>query len=126
MERFTDNHDETITDNKTGLIWMKDANYLRRRKSWKEAIGACKELGTGWRLPTIQELLSLIDYLQFELALPQGHPFINVQSSWYWSATTYASNTSRAWVVYLSHGCVDFDHKIYNGDVWPVKGKKKC
>ena len=35
--RFTDNLDGTITDNLTGLIWLKDANCFGYR-NWGEAI----------------------------------------------------------------------------------------
>lgn len=122
MTRFIDNRDGTITDTKTGLIWLKDANYLGGQKSYQEAAQACRDLGEGWRLPERLELESLLDLIQCEPALSQGHPFINVQSSYYWSATTYAGNTSYAWIVSMSYGYVHDDFKA-NGDyVWPVRG----
>jgi Protein of unknown function (DUF1566) len=55
----------------------------------------------GWRLPTNQELASLIDPTQSNPALPSGHPF-TVQLSpfpFYWSATTWVMNANLAWVV---------------------------
>ncbi|MBF0345688.1 MAG: DUF1566 domain-containing protein [Nitrospirae bacterium] len=42
IERFTDNGDGTITDNLTGLEWMKDATSTAM--TWQEAIDYCKEL----------------------------------------------------------------------------------
>jgi hypothetical protein len=45
-----------------------------------------------------------------------------VQSSYYWSATTYASYTDGAWVVNMDYGYVGGDGKAGNGNyVWPVR-----
>ncbi len=78
----------------------------------------------GWWLPTIQELASLIDpSVPFPgPTLPAGHPFSNVQSSVYRSATTNASNTSFAWGVGFSLGDVLNGSKSSGGFVWCVRG----
>src|SRR2546426_12515662 len=57
-------------------------------------------------LPTLQELASLVDpTVPFPgPTLPAGHPFSNVQSSAYWSATTNAANTNVAWAVFFDNG----------------------
>ena len=121
MERFKDNGD-TVTDQKTGLTWLKNAN-LCGKKTWAEAIEYCKSLIDGWRLPERWELESLLDFTQHRPTLPQGHPFIKVQqSSYYWSATTTAYNTYGAWVVYMGLGYVSDGHKADDGYVWPVRG----
>ena len=55
--------------------------------------------------------------------MPTGHPFTNVQAYYYWSSTTYASNTSYAWVVDMDRGYVDDGTKSDDGSyVWPVRG----
>lgn len=121
--RFIDNKDGTITDNQTRLIWFKDAKI--GKMNWNKAIDICKELGEGWRLPKIEELISLIDYSQYKPALPANHPFENVQSFGYWSITTYAFCTNHVWLVYMFDGQVgDFD-KTNNYYVWPVQTSKK-
>ena len=38
--RFTDNGVGTVTDNLTGLIWLKDANCFGPR-DWSEAVSDC-------------------------------------------------------------------------------------
>jgi len=70
--RFTDNTDGTVTDNLTGLIWLKDAN-CDESKNWANALTWCNSLASGacgltdnsvagdWRLPNVKELHSLID-----------------------------------------------------------------
>jgi hypothetical protein len=40
--------------------------------------------------------------------LPPGHPFVNVQSSFYWSGSTLADNPTFAWDVRLDIGFVNF------------------
>jgi len=78
----------------------------------------------GWRLPTLQELESLVDPTQSDPSLPSGNPFAQfVQWSYYWSATTYASSTSNAWDVAFGNGGVGFDDKggVFRF-VWCVRG----
>jgi len=74
-----------------------------------------------WRLPTVYELHRLIDYTQKNPALPQGHPFTNAQSDWYWSFTTYASITDRVWLVGVENGHIINGHKSISHYVWPVR-----
>ena len=139
--RFTDNLDGTVTDNLTGLIWLKDAScsYLAGTDSsgrgiWTTALSASYIIANGtcgltdgssagdWRLPNINELHSLVDPTQSSPALPDGHPFTGVQSSYYWSSSTYAGDTVLAWSVHLYNGYVncDFDKSFYYY-VWPVR-----
>ena len=53
----------------------------------------------GWRLPTIQELLTLVDYTTHDPA--SG---IDINSGYYWSSTTFARNAAFAWAVAFNAG----------------------
>jgi hypothetical protein len=60
--RFVDNGDGTVTDKKYGLVWSKK-NF--GNMTWKQAVDYCRENrgslpGSGWHLPTIDELRTLI------------------------------------------------------------------
>jgi hypothetical protein len=46
VPRFTDNHDGTVTDNLTGLIWLKKASCLSNL-SWSQALTAANTLVHG-------------------------------------------------------------------------------
>ena len=106
-------------------VVLKDKNADIIVSDWTQALMDCTNCSEGgftdWRLPNIKELQSLIDYGEYNPALPSDHPF-NVAQSWYWSSTTYAYSTSSAWLVHLSNGYTKY--YITNDDnyVWCVRG----
>jgi len=68
--RYIDNMDGTITDSKTGLMWMKNDSYLHSGHwlNWYEAKAFINKLnGTGfanyfdWQYPSTRELKTLFD-----------------------------------------------------------------
>ena len=70
---YTDNGDGTVTDNVTGLMWQQSADTdgdgdidADDKLTYDEAIARAEALNLGghsdWRLPTIKELYSLIDF----------------------------------------------------------------
>jgi len=130
---FTDNGDGTVTDYQTGLIWLKNANCFGWG-NWSSALSDCNSLASGscglsdgssagdWRLPNFNELRSLFDPGLSSPYLPAGHPFTAVQSGGYWSGTTYASYTYRAWYVGVHDGYVYYWGKTGTNYVWPVRG----
>jgi hypothetical protein len=90
---LSDFGDAAVLDKETGLVWER--RPTGGTPTWQGAHEAC--IGTiignrfGWRLPTIQELATLLDRTVRDgvhPALPHGHPFENVQAFWYWSATS--------------------------------------
>jgi hypothetical protein len=126
------------TDLLTGLMWPRDADTptigscTGGIKTWQDALDyiACLNNhgyagSSDWRLPNRKELFSLIDRSQHSPALPSGHHFVNVQSGYYWSSTTYRFNTSRAWVVSMRYGDVGPRDKTGNAYVWPVRGGRE-
>ena len=124
--RFTDNGDDTVTDNNTGLTWSKNAN-LHEWRTWQESKDYCSGLTLGghsdWYLPALHELYSLIDLTTTNPALPLGHPFTNVQPYWYWSSTN-AYVWGKAETVSMENGSVRDENKTMSSIFiygWPVK-----
>lgn len=119
-------NNEAVRDNNTGLVWEKSPQTTTA--TWNGARFTCinKNVGgqKGWRLPSISDLASLIDpsVAPPGPTLPSGHPFHNVQSAGYWSATTSAEDASDAWFVYFGIGFVDSDSKTHTGHAWCVRG----
>lgn len=139
VPRFSDNGDQTMTDNLTGLIWTKDGNAPGptacapgTTKTWQGALDyvACLNSNnylnhSDWRLPNRKELKSLVNRQQSNSAAwlnDQAQGFSNVQSNGYWSSSTYANFTSSAWVVNMGYGHVGKLNKAYGNYVWPVRG----
>jgi hypothetical protein len=77
-----------------------------------------------WRLPTKTELVGLVNGTP-ELRCTSGpcnlYGFSGIQSSFYWSSSTYAGSTNGAWGVYLDDGYVTLVYKSHDDYVWPVR-----
>ena len=114
---------EAVLDTETGRVWEQSPSTSA--VTWGDAISHCYRLGVGsrrgWRLPTIEELASLVDLLQPAPTLPAGNPFSNVQSSVYWSATTTLT-PSVAWNVNFDNNQVSVGDKSLALFVWCVRG----
>lgn len=113
--RFIDNKDGTITDNETGLIWSKKTYGPM---TWAEAMEAVKKDG-GWRMPTIQELITLINHEKYDPACDEV--FGNMKGYWIWSSTTYVPSSAYAWDVNFSNGYVSSSNKTNNRYARPVR-----
>ena len=106
--RFTDHGDGSATDELTGLMWVTDGNLIVSRDpafdqdrtpsdgdiDWQTAMGYVQLLNdenylgyNDWRMPNLVEMRSLADLSRPDTALPQGHPFFNLQDT-YWTSTT--------------------------------------
>lgn len=132
--RFIDNANGTITDQKTGIIWLKEANCFGT-KPLNEAVlvtgflssGACgladSSTAGDWRIPETRELESLIDPERIP-ALPAGHPFSNVQSNYYWASDSVSLIADNPWDAFLIFGCVGDSDKPDEVYIWPVRSKK--
>jgi len=116
-------NNEAVLDRKTGLVWERSAN--KRFANWAGAQQHCENLALGhhnsWRLPTIQELVSLVDPAVASPGptLPPGHPF-TVKPSFYWSATTDFRDDAKAWGVGFDIGGVGSGGKTTIDYVWCV------
>lgn len=116
---------EAVKDNKSGLTWEQAPDAFHG--VWNESIAHCPEKTVGgqkgWRLPTVKELASLTDPEQRDPALPAGHPFSNVKSAIFWSATPSSTDEIVAWHVSFLSGEVATDQKSQTRRVWCVMGE---
>ena len=117
---------EAVLDKNTGLVWEQSPQ--KAPVSWIDARFFCinKTVGgqRGFRLPSIPELGSLIDpsVTIAGPALPLGHPFLNVQSENFWSATTLANAPSFAWNMAIEIGLTGGFDKAELHHIWCVRG----
>jgi len=131
-----------VTDNLTGLIWLRNGNCANSLRTWQTALNDVVQLNTNgtmnsnncgdtsntganqtdWRLPNIRELQSLVDFGTFNPALPSGHPFLSFEGD-YWSSTTLPDDPSLAWVMSLTFGRINDLGKSNNDfNVTAVRG----
>jgi hypothetical protein len=140
-QRFSDNADGTVTDNVTGLLWLRNAGCLPPAP-WSAALTAANALASGacgltdgstagqWRLPNMVELAGLLDASAANPALMPGHPFTNVAPAVYWTSTSYfggQAGSLNAWAIRISDGRYIND-SVLNAktsalnQAWAVKG----
>lgn len=108
---YTDNGNGTVTHTPTGLMWKR----CTEGQTWDGTASTCTGTATSmawdiaklttstfagnsdWRMPTEEELLSLVDYTVFFPAINTS-AFPNTPNQWFWSASVSASNSSNAWI----------------------------
>lgn len=119
-------------DNVTGRMWVTNPNDLSSGQyvssgtyTWGQAIARCEGLNyagySDWRLPNIKELMSIVDYNRQGPSINTAY-FLNTQSNYYWSSTTYMPGSTGAWNVFFSNGYMDGNGKTNSYYVRCVRG----
>jgi Protein of unknown function (DUF1566) len=93
---------QAVLDRETGVVWDRTPSDFS--PTWGIASLNCVQQSTGtrfgWRLPTLQEILSLFEPVLMQTpsgptivaTLPAGHPFTGVANTEYWTATPANNN----------------------------------
>ncbi len=104
---------DDVVDHYTGLIWQRgDSQGLSLGGVDAEAAASyCKGLGLGgasWRLPSVQELATLVDETRLGRAVPaiDGMAFPTTLETHYWTSTRYAAGS---WTVDFQTGLTAHD-----------------
>ncbi len=123
----------TVLDTETGLMWMRCllGQTWNDKTCMGEAEGftwddACKQSGNGfagysdWRVPTIEELKTLVDKTQSGAKIhPQAFPNT---PDFVWSSSAYANASGGAWGVYFSSGYDNSSSRSSSHHVRLVRG----
>ena len=131
--RFIDNGNNTVTDNLTGLMWMKKP-ITSKVTTLGAAIYVDKinrgfiSTGTSyidWRIPNVYELRSVSDFSKIDVMLPASY-FPDINNGLYWTSTTMNIITLAA---NIQTGLVErLDSNYYytidleKADLWLVRG----
>jgi len=114
---------EMAIDGRTGLTWQDNRFVESERVNYAQAEKLCKELRLGnhddWRIPTIKELISLIDYKKYDPAILDG--FSIAESNYYWSSTQYMGDPDKVWGIDFKDGATDANGKAYDRRVRCVR-----
>lgn len=133
VERFvvlSSFNNEAVLDKKTGLVWEKFPQATT--VTWNEARTTCPQRAIGgqkgWRLPSPSEMRSLVGPSVDASGpnLPPGHPFLNVQSSSYWTVVPAANLPDYAQYLDAFLGNVLSLVRIYTFPVWCIRGPLKA
>lgn len=117
-KEFGDNVETSWVDPKTELEWQMEK--YSDTLTWSEALKYANSLGNGWRLPTIEELGTLLDRSKYNPAARKEIPFKD--SLFYWSSTDYADDTTNyVWSVNFHDGLVYYCYKSYDYHVRCVR-----
>lgn len=130
---FVDNGDGTVTDPDTGLLWTKCIigrsgshciDGYGETMDWQQALAFAETATLGgysdWRLPTIKELHSLVDYSLDDPAIDEQF-FSATPGREFWSSSPDVSDSSDAWAVSFSSGVVGTGGKRINMSVRLVR-----
>ncbi|HEY3594272.1 MAG TPA: DUF1566 domain-containing protein [Polyangiaceae bacterium] len=97
---------DTVRDVGTGLVWQR--SVPNRTFSSSDARAYCAGLNLadhqGWRLPSMVELLTLIDENAATPPMIDGTAFPNTPSEPFWSGTDFGGAPGMAWQVYFDRG----------------------
>lgn len=137
--RFTvDNTGDCVTDNLTGLMWIRNGNYLAGdsastqpavgQRTWQEALNFANNLDlcgySDWRLPNRNELRSLIDHEQPNNGVAlngRGFNHVFIGGGAYWSSTSHIAIPTNAWIMNSAGGEVTSFVKTSLAYVWAVR-----
>jgi hypothetical protein len=116
---------QAVLDRETGLVWERapdprtDPVEIAALRCLLKPVGGRK----GWRLPTVEELLSLVEPTRANPALPAGHPFTNLSpTTAYWTATGSPFDSISNLVVRIADGEVTVESQTDEFLVWCVRG----
>jgi Protein of unknown function (DUF1566) len=104
-----------VLDRETGLVWQRTPPAASN-EFWQLSTTRCASAVTGgrlgWRLPTMQELSSLLDPTATSgPPLPAGHPFLGVPpAAAYWTATSSSATSAYLveWGIVLGESSFSF------------------
>ena len=134
-----------VLDHETELVWERNPGAtgdwaFAVDRCYRRTVGGLAQIGgrlspgrKGWRLPTVEELASLVDPTQEFPALPSGHPFgigTGFALLGFWTHTTSAADHDQAYVVNFGNGSVFTETKQASsgnplpdlGEAWCVRG----
>ena len=139
MSRFKDGGNGALIDTQSKKVWLRcslgmnwnggscEGNSLTY--SWSAAEAAVAELNAkqagghgNWRLPTVDELNSIVEKQCFKPAISlDAFPFS--PEAGFWSATSVEGANPRAWMVHFLHGQQYIANKEQSWRVRPVADK---
>lgn len=132
--RFRVNANGTVQDKATGLVWKRcsegqEGDSCESGKAvthtWDDAMAVARGSvfagEKGWRLPTLGELATLLEY-QCTMPSINLRVFPGTPASNFWSSTPYAGYLNGSWNINFNDGVHDNSSRNYRLYVRLVRG----
>jgi hypothetical protein len=99
---------QTRLQESSDLLWMTD--YVDPL-SYEQALAVAREVGNGWRLPTMQELYGLVDHTRMSPAIGEafGCP---ARGGVFWSSTPTCYSALDHWAVDFEYGYAVIESRV--------------
>ena len=134
---FTDNGDGTVTDQRTGLMWMRCPVGQRWKayqchgkavaldiEKFQKKLRNRKYAGhTDWRIPEIDELSTITELARINPAI-NVTIFPNTPAKSFWSNTVFSNDTRKYWQVQFLYGDNHVDNKSVKAHLRLVRDSK--
>ncbi len=132
---FVDNKDGTVTHKTTGLTWMRCAmgqkwtgsscSGTESTYTYEQAVALKRTFAgkSGWRLPNIAELQTLVERENTQPAI-NNTLFPNTSNDAFWSSSPYVGDAYNAWYVYFNYGSVGYNYRSYSLPVRLVRASQ--
>ena len=116
---------ETVYDKRTKLTWQRTVSWSLMY-TWVDARMYCAEvgtslIGTGWRLPTADELKTIVDTTQGKPSI-DSTAFPLTPPDRFWSSSPVDRSPSNAWVLFFDSGQVYSFNRAATSYVRCVRG----
>ena len=117
--------DMVVVDNATGLMWHQNGSddYMRYKnaKKWLKKLNKSGYAGyQDWRLPTVDEAVSLLESSEKNGDL-YIDPVFSKKQNWIWTGNRKSGGSEDAWCVNFGSGRVDGWYVGYSSYVRPVR-----
>jgi hypothetical protein len=113
-----------VTDSYTGLIWQQTDSSTPAGAAvipWASAAATCAGLtlnGHSWRVPSINELATLVDEGRVGPAINRtvfpNTKYGSYSNNWYWASATYAGSTT-GWAINFDDGFTGYNSGTATG-----------
>ncbi len=127
QQQFIDNNNGTVTDLTTGYTWKQEDLPV---DDWEDTFVIVANLNqnrfaghSDWRVPSRNELQSLVDYTRgYPAAINTNYFPSDTSHNYHLTSTTAYGANEECFFIYFLNGVNNHWHKSYNGAVRPVRG----
>jgi len=98
--------ERVFVDKSTSLIWQDHQDNRELSITYYQSQDYCEKLVIGkytdFRMPTLVELQSIVDYKNYKPAIKKGFDYVS--DEYYWSTTPFAGEKKVVWLIHFKKG----------------------